>query len=75
MTKFKHIVDSEQGSAISPDKIANLVYKILNKKNPKHKYVKNTSKKLKLLNLCSTKLQLKLLNESFALPIPFISIS
>jgi len=61
ISKFKHIVDSEQGGAISADKIADLVLKILNKKNPKHIYVKNTSKKLKLLNLCSTKLQLKIL--------------
>ncbi|MBQ8909318.1 MAG: SDR family NAD(P)-dependent oxidoreductase [Clostridia bacterium] len=61
ITKFKHIVDSEQGGAISPEKIANLVFKILNKNNPKHIYKKNTSKKLKLLNMVSTKFQLKIL--------------
>ena len=61
ITKFKHIVDKEQGGAISPEKIANLVLKILNKKRPKCAYAKNTSKKLKLLSLVSTKLQIKLL--------------
>lgn len=61
ITKFKKIVDGEQGGAISPQKIANLVYKILNNKNPKHIYVKNNSKKLKLLNIFSTKTQMKLL--------------
>ena len=61
ITKFKSIVDKEQGGAIPPSKIAELVLKILRKKKPKHIYKKNISKKLKLLNLCSTKLQLKLL--------------
>ena len=61
ITKFKKIVDGEQGGAISPQKIANLVYKIINKKKTKHIYVKNNSKKLKLLNILSTKTQLKLL--------------
>ncbi len=60
ITKFKHIVDKEQGGAISPQKIAKLVLKILCKKNPKHIYKKNTSKKLKLLNFVPTKLQLKI---------------
>ncbi len=60
ITKFKHIVDKEQGGAISPDKVAKLVLKILNKKNPKHIYKQNNSKKLKLLNMVSTKLQLKI---------------
>ena len=60
ITKFKKIVDGEQGGAISPQKIANLVYKIINKKRPKHIYVKNNSKKLKLLNILSTKTQIKL---------------
>lgn len=59
ITKFKSIVDKEQGGAISPEKIAQVVYKILNKKTLKHVYSKNVSKKLKLLNLISTKTQLK----------------
>ncbi len=60
ITKFKKIVDKEQGGAVSPNKIADLVYKILNRKKPKHVYSKNISKKLKLLNLLSTKTQLKI---------------
>ena len=60
ITKFKTIVDKEQGSAISPEKIASLVYKILNRKKPKHVYSKNISKKLKLLNMISTKTQVKI---------------
>ncbi len=60
ITKFKHIVDKEQGGAISPEKIANLVYKILNKKNPKMVYKKNVSKKLKLLNIVPYKMQQKI---------------
>jgi len=60
ITKFKSIVDKEQGGAISPTKIADLVYKILNRKKPKHIYTKNVSKKLKMLNLISTKTQLKI---------------
>ena len=60
ITKFKKIVDNEQGGAISPVKIADLVLKILSKTRPKHIYVKNTSKKLKLLNILPTKLQLKI---------------
>lgn len=59
VTKFKNIVDKEQGKAIPPIKIADLVFKILNKKRPKHIYAKNVSKKLKLLNILPTKLQLK----------------
>ena len=59
ITKFKHIVDKQQGGAISPDKIARLVLKILNKKKPKHIYTKNASVKLKLLSIIPTKMQLK----------------
>lgn len=60
ITKFKSIVDKEQGGSIPPSKIADLVLKILNKKKTKHVYAKNTSKKLKLLNIIPTKLQLKI---------------
>ena len=61
ITKFKHIVDREQGGAIPPDKIAKLVLKILTKKNPRCIYAKNTSKKLKLLSAIPAKTQIKLL--------------
>ena len=60
ITKFKHIVDKEQGKTISPNKIADLVFKILNKKRPKHIYSKNVSFKLKLLNILPAKTQIKL---------------
>lgn len=60
ITKFKSIVDKEQGGSISAEKIADLVLKILNKKRPKHIYSKNTSKKLKLLSIVPAKLQLKI---------------
>lgn len=60
ITKFKSIVDKEQGGAIPASKIADLVLKVLNKKRPKHIYSKNASKKLKLLSIVPTKLQLKI---------------
>lgn len=61
--KFKRIVDAEQGSAIPAVKIAELVYKILERKRPKYVYAKNVSKKLKLLNCISTNLQIKIYNK------------
>ena len=60
INKFKHIVDKEQGSGVEPEKIANLVYKILNKKKPKHIYSFNSSLKLKLLSILPSKLQVKI---------------
>ncbi|MBR2909245.1 MAG: SDR family NAD(P)-dependent oxidoreductase [Clostridia bacterium] len=60
ITKFKRIVDKEQGGAIPPSKVASLVSKILKKKHTKLVYKKNVSKKLKLLNAVPLKLQLKL---------------
>ncbi len=57
---FKKIMDSEQGTAIPATKIADLVFKILEKKRPRYIYTKNASKKLKLLNLIPTSLQVKL---------------
>lgn len=60
IAKFKNIVDKEQGGNISPNKIADLVYKILNKRKPKLVYKKNISVKLKLLNLVPAKCQIKL---------------
>ena len=59
--KFKSFVDKEHDKGISPEKIANKVLKILNKKNPKAIYKKNISFKLKLLNCLPTKTQIKLL--------------
>lgn len=59
-SKFKKIVDSQQGGTIAPEKIAKLVYKILEKKNTKFVYTKNANIKLKLLNLVPAKAQLKI---------------
>lgn len=58
--KFQKIMDSEQGTAIPVSKIADWVYKILEKKRPKYIYAKNASAKLKLLNYVSTGTQVKL---------------
>ena len=60
ITNFKHIVDKEQGGSISPNKIADLVFKVLNAKKPKLVYKKNVSVKLKLLNVVPYKLQQKI---------------
>lgn len=60
ISKFKDIVDNEQGANIEPEKIADVVYKILNKQKPKLIYRKNISCKLKLLNLVPAKCQIKL---------------
>ena len=60
ITKFKHIVDKEYDKGIEVNKVANLVYKIINKKHPKHVYSINVSIKLKLLSILPTKLQLKI---------------
>lgn len=58
--KFQKIMDSEQGTAIPAGKIADLVYKILEKKHPKYIYAKNTGTKLKLLKFIPTKIQVGL---------------
>lgn len=60
ITKFKKIVDKQQGGNIPASKIADLVLKIIKKKNPKHIYKKNISGKLKLLSKLPTKFQLKI---------------
>jgi len=62
-TKFKHIVDGEQGSAIPAEKIGKLVLKILERKKPKFVYTKNASLKLKLLNLLPERLELFVLKK------------
>ena len=62
-TKFKHIVDSEQGTAIPAEKIGRLVLKILRKKKPKFIYTKNASLKLKLLNIVPAKMEMAILKK------------
>ena len=57
LPRFKHIVESEQGTAVPAEKIAKLVLKILKTNKPKLVYAKNVSKKLKLLNIVPAKMQ------------------
>lgn len=56
-TKFKRIVDSVENKNIEPIKIAKLLNKILNKKNPKHVYNINRNFLLKLLNFLPDRFQ------------------
>ncbi len=62
-SKFKHIVDSQQGGAIPAEKIGKLVLKILSKKNPKYIYTKNASVKLKLLNIVPARMEMAILKK------------
>jgi len=49
--RFKKVVDSVESKKISPDKIANLIYKASQKKRPKYVYKINRNKGLLLLNM------------------------
>lgn len=60
-TKFKKIVDSEQGKTIPAEKVGALVYKILSKKHTKLIYSINTSFKLKILNFLPERLRLSII--------------
>ena len=48
--KFKHIVESVENKKIHPSKIANLIYKVSEKKKPRYVYKINRNKSLLLLN-------------------------
>ena len=48
--KFKDIVDSVENRKIHPSKIANLIYKVSEKKKPRYVYTINRNKSLILLN-------------------------
>lgn len=62
-TKFKHIVDSVESKAIEASKLANLVFKILEKKNPRYSYSINRNPGLKLLNALPDKLQVSIISK------------
>ena len=62
-THFKEIVDSVESKTIEPSKIANLVNKVLSKKNPKYAYSINRNCGLKLLNALPDKLQVKIISK------------
>ena len=49
-SRFKRIVDSVESKKIAPEKVANLIYKASEKKNPKYVYKINRNKGLLLLN-------------------------
>lgn len=49
--RFKKVVDSVESKKISPNKIANLIYKASQKKRPKYVYKINRNKGLLLLNM------------------------
>ena len=49
--KFKQIVDSVESKKVSPNKIANVIYKAMTKKRPKYVYKVNRNKGLLILNM------------------------
>ena len=56
-TRFQDVVNKVEAKKISVDKIADLTFKILNKKNPKYVYKINRNKGLLLLNILPKRLQ------------------
>ena len=59
--KFKQIVDSVESKKVSPDKIANLIYKASNIKRPRYVYQINRNKGLLLLNMLPKSWQHKII--------------
>ena len=59
--KFKSITEKVETKNISPEKIAKLAFKILNKKHPKFVYSINRNFGLRLLSFLPKKLQLKII--------------
>ena len=59
--RFKDIVNKVEAKTIKPEKIAILINKILNKKNPRYAYSINRNKGLVLLNLLPQRLQNKII--------------
>lgn len=55
--KFKQIVDSVENKKVHPSKIANLFYRVNEKKNPKYIYKINRNKSLLFLNILPKRLQ------------------
>ncbi len=55
--RFRKIVDSVETKAVEPEKIADKVIKILNKKNPRFAYSINRNFLLKLTRLCPERLE------------------
>lgn len=55
--KFKDVIDSVENKKIPPSKIAQLIYKAVNKKKPKYVYIINRNFWLLLLNALPQKVQ------------------
>lgn len=62
-SRFKSVVDSVESKKISPNKIANLIYKVMNKKRPKYVYKINRNKGLLLLNTLPKSWQNKIIKK------------
>ena len=58
---FREVINSVENKKISPNKIANLVYKVSIKKRPKYLYNINRNTYLRLLNALPQKLQNKII--------------
>ncbi len=62
-SRFKKIVDSQQGGAIPAERIAELVLKIIKNPKPKAIYSKNVNMKLKMLKVVPSSLLSKVLKK------------
>jgi short-subunit dehydrogenase len=67
-TRFKKVVDSVESKCVSPEKIANKVYKIISKKRPKFAYKINRNKLLLLLNALPQGLQFGIIKQIIKSP-------
>ena len=56
-TKFKEVVDSVEAKSITPEKLADFLCKIINKKKPKYVYSINRNPFLRLLNILPKRTQ------------------
>lgn len=61
--RFKRIVDGIESKNISPEKIAQKAFKILNKNNPKFSYTANRNPLLILFGILPQKLQFRIIRE------------
>ena len=61
--RFKKIVESVESKHVSPEKVANKIYKIDKKKHPKYVYKLNNNFLLKLLNILPDRWQVKIIGK------------
>lgn len=62
-TRFKKIVDSVESKHVAPEKVANKLYKISEKKHPKYVYRLNNNPLLKILNALPDRWQVKIIGK------------